>query len=285
MNLEEIKQAINENSDLRKDVANLMSGTEEGKNLMNTWSNAKVKEAVQSRDSEIYGQIDSIIKEVTGSEKPHGMKTSDHISSLLEGLKDVESLKAKIEAQKGGNDERYNLLDQQLGQANATIKELNDQIEGHKSQALQAQKLSIINSEFAKLNISNDMPDEVIQAYKNDVFNSILKDSKIEDGQLVFVDAEGKFKFNESRALLTPAEVLNQKFSPILSTGKKKGLGSGQSGKRAKPANVALNGNFTNKIQVNQALQAEYKKQGLDIESDDFVNDYKHYTKDLGLGV
>ena len=285
MNLEEIKQAINENSDLRKDVANLMSGTEEGKNLMNTWSNAKVKEAVQSRDSEIYGQIDSIIKEVTGSEKPHGMKTSDHISSLLEGLKDVESLKAKIEAQKGGNDERYNLLDQQLGQANATIKELNDQIEGHKSQALQAQKLSIINSEFAKLNISNDMPDEVIQAYKNDVFNSILKDSKIEDGQLVFVDSEGKFKFNESRALLTPAEVLNEKFSPILSTGKKKGLGSDQSGKRAKTANVALNGNFTNKIQVNQALQAEYKKQGLDIESDDFVNDYKHYTKDLGLGV
>ena len=285
MNLEEIKQAINENSDLRKDVANLMSGTEEGKNLMNTWSNAKVKEAVQSRDSEIYGQIDSIIKEVTGSEKPHGMKTSDHISSLLEGLKDVESLKAKIEAQKGGNDERYNLLDQQLGQANATIKELNDQIEGHKSQALQAQKLSIINSEFAKLNISNDMPDEVIQAYKNDVFNSILKDSKIEEGQLVFVDAEGKFKFNESRALLTTAEVLNEKFSPILSTGKKKGLGSDQSGKRAKTANVALNGNFTNKIQVNQALQAEYKKQGLDIESDDFVNDYKHYTKDLGLGV
>lgn len=231
---------------------------------------AKVTQnAMAERVAEIHRQYDQDLKELTGKDKPAGVKTYDWMKAEFGGLKE-QAEKAAQEANQAAQ-EKIAQLESQIEKAKKggagsveverLQKELNDAkdlAEGLKSQYEKQlsewqEKYSGLNQEYRKAQIKqeivgmqfrSDIPESLRELAINNAVQHVLSlNSETDDnGNVIYRNADGKLLTNPDKALapFTTGELLQKQLADVLDKGRKQTGAGTKDGKAGDGKNLTL---------------------------------------------
>jgi hypothetical protein len=280
MKTEEIKALISEHG-LESDIAMWASGTEKGKELMNNYSKA----ATDNRTREIYESFDNDLKDL-GIEKG-GRKTYEAYKQAVlderQKLDKIPELQNKIsELKNKGADET---LTAQLEAQTNKIKELEEYTERLKSEAVQKQKENFFTSAMKNLAFDEKHDPNLVDVYKEKILSDLLNATEFDNDKLVIKDGEGKIWLNNEHRPIDAQEALTAKLSNFLKADSPQGFGDKGTSKpkgEIGSANVYVDLTSVKGIEdLNTTLEKTYLNKGMDLNSSEYMNDYKYYREKI----
>jgi len=180
-----------------------------------------------------------------------------------EGLTGAEGLKAENES-----------LSERLKTLSSEKEELK---KGFETTLLNKEKENLVNKALSKLQFKEGI-ESVLSPAKKEFINTVLSNSTLEDGKLVFKDSEGVTKRNDKNEPVSVFELASKQFESVLdNTNKKEGLGGNRDNK--KPSSLlsfAASRQPSNFEEIQATLKAYYKQKG-----EPLVNGDKNYIKGL----
>lgn len=231
--------------------------TPEQINAITTLSQNDENQVIAKKIGEIHGQYDKDIFEVTGKEKPQGVKTYDWLKQQMTGYKTGASQTAVLQEQVNKLQEQLKAgagneaLTAQINDLSTKVKEWENKYQTDTNEY--QGKLKKEQNRFTQLQIDNEFSralqgvnfksEEIIPASVRDAFlinakQNLLSKNKpdwIDDGKggqhLVFRNEQGQVLNNPENALnpFTAKELLLKYLSDIIDTGKQQqGAGTGQ---------------------------------------------------------
>jgi len=273
---------------------------------------AKVAEVTKSVfDTElgkIHGDYDKDFQEVTGIEKPAGVKSYQFWKEQVGKLKDqaeagqgetaeqiaalqAENKELKTKIKDGKGDEA---LRQQLADKESLVKQLQTKLEAEKetwkgkiSEAEQQNKHLRISHEFdraltgVRFKPDKVIPGDVRQTYIETVKSNILSQYQPDwekDGQggskLVFRKDGDIVRDPDTMPPLSPADLLTKQLAPILDTGKEtRGAGTGQE-TNGHPASAVSLGDAANQVQAYEAIHNSLLARGLAVATPAYQSEF-----------
>ena len=245
--------------------------------------------ALGQRIGEIHGQYDADILAVTGRQKPSGVKTYEHMKSILTEFKNNtsgEELKSQLEALKAENKNLEEKIKSDDG--SETINQLRAAYEAEKNEwqkqlAEKDQRMTANqeNQEFDKAFSGLKRKDysvisESLQqaAFKQEVADLKAETTRVfENGKMIFKDKDGKTLLNKKNNLepYTAAELLAERkaIKDILDEGKHAaGAGTGAQGVNNK-VSISI-GAAKTRVEGTEAIRTALFAEGLTVNDPEF---------------
>ena len=266
-----------------------------------------VNNALGQRIGEIHGQYDADIFTATGRQKPAGVKTYEHLKTILTELKsgaNGDEFKSQIETLKA---EKQTLADQiksgagnealnaQLAAKDSMIAQLKTGFATEKSEwekqlserdqsTLKSKSDNEFNLAFTGLKKKDysTISETLQKAAFAQAVRGIESEYKqqVENGVLIFKDKDGKTKLNKAFEPATAAELLSERkeVQDLLSTGVQgAGAGTGATGTNDK-VTVSI-GAAKTKTEATEAIRAGLFAEGLTVESPAFQSRFTEAYK------
>lgn len=209
--------------ELLKKSEKLASLTEEQISEIAELSRNDEKAVLDKTVGELHGRYDADILEVTGKQKPSGVKTYDFLKNLLsDTLKEKSELEEQL-SKAGGADEATK---KKMADKDNDIKALRDQLVA-KEQEIAKKDAEIktrenrvriemhIDNVLNTLKFKDTIPESIIGDSKARAKEELLKMADVEDdGSIIFRDAEGVKMTNQSKRLepITAADLIAERF-------------------------------------------------------------------------
>lgn len=236
MEIEEITKALQENDELLTGVTSHILETEKGKEIIDNKANVIYKEKIGNEVSEIHKKYDEDMFNILG-EKPgtlddgNKQKTYDKIKDIYSELaelrkkKDSLSKDAKVvelqnqieELKKNGggahweqtfNTEKEKWLNEK--------QELEQRVQESQSSIVNFQKRTDIESGLRSLKFDDNIPEGARKAFVDNVVSGMIKNSKIEDGKIIYLDENGGQINNSEYKPMSASEILKTELKDIL---------------------------------------------------------------------
>ena len=240
---EEFKEAVNSNPEVQKQLIEFINESEFGKTFVSNAQKTHFDDAVKPFVKEIHEKYDADIMEITGKSKPDGVKTYEHLKSVLSELgkgantdgltAEISKLKKELESKGQGDSHYKDMYEQSL----KGLEEMKAQFTGLKKDYQSKEIDSRLRSEMSKFSFKKELPKSMIDAYSNLVLTELKGNMEtLEDGTMIFKDANGKTITNSDfSAPMSASDVLASKFAEYLDTGRQ------QTGGGAKGDGASLN--------------------------------------------
>jgi hypothetical protein len=259
----------------------------------------------------IHSQYDADIKEITGKEKPGGVKSYENLKKILGGYKnDLEALKAKnkelttaIENGKGDEAQLSQLkaeLETVKNEKSALEEKVSGIEESYKTQLSQKEKEveetivnSLVESRLANLKFKDDehiterVKAVLIKEAKNEVLSQNRKLTKAEDGtpQLIFLDENGLTKTNPKNMQnpLSVDDVLQNSLADILETPRQQQGGGGQPQPGGGQGGGAIRVNAKTKSEADALINTALIEAGKTPGTDEYREAYQEAYKENNI--
>lgn len=216
-NIEEFKQTLESNPDIAAQIVPLVSENEAVTTLVNSRAGVLFEERIGEHNKAQHAKYDedmfSILGERAGvNEDGSKQKTYEKSKALYQELKDLRTQKGDLNAdtrvidlqaqiqelqKDGGGQFVQDLFDAAKTNWSTKEGELLGQIQSMKDQTLNSQKMTSIKDAFSQIKLNPDTPSSIKDMVLNNVEKELLKNSKIEDGKLVFLDKNGAPELNK----------------------------------------------------------------------------------------
>ena len=233
---EQIIEAITGDADLAAAVTTHVITTEKGQEVVTNKANAIYTERIGDEVKNIHGQYDSDIFEILGEKPGTGddgqrVKTYDFNKGLLTELKElrgkaetlnkdaeVQRLNARIEELKagGGGEHWKQTHNEAKAQWDTERQALNDKIQELQGAQLGSQVDNDINTALTGLKFNQDIPEAARQALINAQRTALKGGAKVEDGKVLYFDADGKMLQNAEYAPADAKHILQNALKDIL---------------------------------------------------------------------
>lgn len=307
LTIEEIRQGISENPDLKtavlselendavehiKTKGRIVRTADEEKSFLQSYETQKI----DPRIKKIYDDFDADIEAATGQKKPDGVKTYQHLKSVLTDLS-TKSLRAKdleseIEQLKAGKVD--DLTKTQLKQLQDKIAEKEIELttlqDSHKKQLFSVKHKSTIEKALAgvKVFVPEHVPEADREAYINSRlayiesdFNNRFKVEETENGGFVYKDAEGVIQTNSSNAApKTATDLISETYKfEFEQADEREQLGAGSQGK-GKVASISTSG-----IKDKAGIYEYASKKGLVMGGEEWTKAVEELAKKLNISL
>jgi len=288
MTAEEIKNAISENPDLKKEVLGTFSDTHVIKSIADhdEWKENFEKETISKKTRKIADHFEADITGY-GFEKIEGEKYYDYnkraLSTLSEKAKRSKELEAQIEELKTKD------VSEDLKREHKDLKALFDKtqldheedkkklISGFNSERKEGTIASAMNS----LSFNSDMPEDVISALKEKRTEELMgMNSSFSSEGLVFLKEDGEtMRHPETLKPITAADLLNDSLASILKKSDPARKGIGTKAPKAEEGSMVAPAGVKTKVQ----LSAHLAEQGLVANTKEYSLAFSEMGKGLPL--
>ena len=261
-----------------------------------------VNNALGQRIGEIHGQYDADIFTATGRQKPAGVKTYEHLKTILTELKSgangdefksqIETLKAEkqtlADQMKSGESAQLAAKDDMIAQLKTGFATEKSEWEKQLSERDQSTLKSKSDNEFnlAFTGLKKKDYSTISETLQKAAFAQAVRGieseykQQVENGVLIFKDKDGKTKLNKAFEPATAAELLSERkeVQDLLSTGVQgAGAGTGATGTNDK-VTVSI-GAAKTKTEATEAIRAGLFAEGLTVESPAFQSRFTEAYK------
>lgn len=261
--LETVSEAIKTNPELANGLLLQLVETEKGKDLLAKSAKAHFDANIGSKVSEIYNSIDNDIFEVLGVRKQPEVKTYDFLKSNLAELK-------KLKETVGSDDkiQKISTLENEIkklkevstsdefwkkSHTEAVLKFENDKKE-YQAKIAELEKgntLNLVNNDLsmglAGLEFNPNIPKNAIDALTSTIKESILKNSKIEEGKVVYLKEDGTPWLDSGYNPITSKGIFAEKLKDVLNM-TPNGGGSAPTGTKGEIISVTSGDAVTKKV-------------------------------------
>lgn len=289
MDIEEVKKAAEGNPELQKAIASYAVTTEVGKEIIKNSNDTHWKDNIGAEVSKIHGMYDADVEAILGVKKPDGMKSYEHVKKLLGEMKSlkeggsnekVKELELKLaEAIKGKGDDTHEKLYKQTVEA---MDKLKEEKEAEVSKLQNEMKVFVIESDLLKgesvLEFDPSFDKGVLAKLLKVERDELIRNASIEDGKVIYKDAEGKIIQGADMGTASSSEILKKALSPMLKkAGTPGGGAAGESGGIAKKTGddgkstetlFLDKSRVTSKTSFMGEVNRVLKEQGVDVTSD-----------------
>lgn len=306
LTIEEIRQGITETPELKtallaelesdavehiKTKGRIVRTPEEEETFLKSYETQKI----DPRIKKIYDDFDRDIEEATGLKKPDGVKTYQHLKTVLSDLsakgQRAKDLEAEIEKLKEGKVD--DLTAKQLKQLQETIaakeQELKTLQDQSKSQVFEMKNEFAVEKSISgfKIFVPSHVPENEQAAYeasrvafiKSD-FKARFKAELTEKGETVYKDSEGNILMNSSTAApKTAAEIIEEtyKFEFDQESINRKGAGASGKGNSREPGLAD--------VKDKQGIYDYAAKKGLVLGSPEWTKEVEELSKKLNIPI
>lgn len=299
-NLEDIKGAVSENSELKDGLLDIVKEqgyslfTKEDLDEYNKNIEQKgIQAGINDRTSTFAQDVEKILTEEAGWEKSDNEKWTNALTRVIrESREQVASLSEKLDGSKTDNDRIKS-----LEKMNAEMKELHQKELAAKNQEnINFRKITELSNSYKDLTIK-DLGDfkEPFSVFREAKMKELISKCDFKDGKLVFLDEDGNIELNTSNLSrpYTPKEKLEELFDNYLDKGEKKGTGIDpvkKAEESKKKAFTDLDGIVTSKApsdpdQLHKILVEHFNKKGITNGHPEFIKASIAYKKQLfGIG-
>lgn len=299
MTLEELIAKAKEDPAFRKQVAVWASSTDEGKEIMDSFSKVEFEKNVKEVVAKIHTDYENDIFEALGERKKGDEKAYEFNKRFLTELKElrgkqgddkdakIKELQTKLkEAEDGGeiNGHWKKIYDEALAKWEAKESEYKTTIEAKESEFSTTQIRSEIASARAGIKLKDGIPDEAVEALFKVNEDKILKHAKLVDGKVVFHKEDGSPWMNAEFKPVNASEVLKEVFGTMIGDGGNGGGTGGAGGgapktlevgkivttgegENAKKKLVLDKSTFSTKVEFNKQAEKALRAQG--VKADD----------------
>jgi len=225
---EQINEAIQKDPTLVESILPTIIETEKAKELITSKADLIFQEKIGEEVKKIHNQYDDDVFSVLGERAGTGddgqkLKTYDFLKLKYKELKDLKEQKdsltkdAKVvelqnEIDKlktdGGAKHVQSIFDQARQNWETEKTTYLQQIEDSKKENETFMKSTEIKSAISRLKFNPDTPDSIKQMVISNVESQLLKESKIEEGKLVFVDQHNKPLVGQDHKIKSAFDVL-----------------------------------------------------------------------------
>lgn len=249
MQLEQIIDALQKDSNLVESLIPELDKIEAGKKILENRTNFEVEKKIGERVKTIYDQIDNDVFSILG-EKPgtdeNGQKKEKTYDFIKRQISEFKSLKDKAtelekdpiisklkqDLEKAKSDGSGALIKQELETAKQQWlkreEELKNQLATKDSDLVNFKKNQEIELGIATLKFNPDIPKSVVDIAVNSAKTKMLNSSEIREGKLVFLDESKNVKLGQKYEPMTPIEFIEslEEVKDILLKDGKKGGGA-----------------------------------------------------------
>lgn len=249
MELEQIIDALQKDSNLVESLIPELDKIEAGKKILENRTNVEVEKKIGERVKTIYDQIDNDVFSILG-EKPgtdeNGQKKEKTYDFIKRQISEFKSLKDKAtelekdpiisklkqDLEKAKSEGSGALIKQELETAKQQWlqreEELKNQLATKDSDLVNFKKNQEIELGIATLKFNPDIPKSVVDIAVNSAKTKMLNSSEIREGKLVFLDESKNVKLGQKYEPMTPIEFIEslEEVKDILLKDGKKGGGA-----------------------------------------------------------
>lgn len=314
MTIEEIKQAVQNNPNLAKEIAVWSTGeTEAGKEILTNFAKAEVEKKIKENTAEIYTNIDNDLFEVLGVRKANDQKTYEFLKKIAgeykelkgkaeklndnERIKELEAKIKKMQDEGSVNEHWKKIYDEAVSKWQTEKQTLSDQITAKEKEFLEAQIEADLKAGLGSLKLKADIPKNVIDALIQVEKDKIVKGAKVIDGKVVYHQEDGTPRLNKEYKPITSNEIWSDTLGSLIETNEPPKGGGGANpklpagrvektgeGDNAKIKLVLDKGSFSTKVEFNNKADELLRKQGVAVGSKDYqeaiMDAYKEYEVD-----
>ena len=236
MELAEITAALEGNAELLTGVTNHILDSDKGKEVIETRATVLFDQKINDHVSGIHDQYDQDMLSILG-ESPKAnddgtkQKTYDKIKELYTELKDlreqkgalstdaeVKRLQKEIERlQNGGANEHWkNTFETESEKWKQEKNSLMQRVTAAENNTLNFQKQGDINTGLRNLKFNDKIPQAAREALVNSVVAGLTKNSKIEDGKVIYLKEDGTPIFNNEYKPESAENILKAALKDVL---------------------------------------------------------------------
>jgi hypothetical protein len=241
MDIKEVIKAAEENVDLQKAIVSYSVTTEAGKEMIKNSNETHWKDNIGEEVRNMHGKYDADVESILGIKKPDGMKSYEHVKKLLGELKSlkeggsddkVKALELKLaEALKGNGDDTHEKLYKQTVEA---MEKLKDEKNTEVSRLKDEMKVFVIESDLLKgesgLEFDPSFDKGVLAKLLKVERDELIRNASIEDGRVIYKDAEGKIIQGADMGMANSSEILKKALFPMLKKASSAGGGAADTG-------------------------------------------------------
>lgn len=241
-----------------------------------------IEKEVKPIAGEIHSRYEKDINEVTGEDKPDGMKAYDWNKKLLKQFKTQATTATEL-------NEKVQNLEKQIkdGDGDGALKKRNEELSGEikKLETRNKETTEKLGKELQQERATNKrarikteltyaltgfkwidpslLNEKVRTTFIDSVLGEVTQIADFDDGKLVFRDTEKNLMRNEDSSVMTPTQMLTKKLEGIIDKGKQQN-GLGQDGKKKKKDEKDLGETFDvpNDISTKQELTSYLRSKG-----------------------
>jgi len=284
------------NPEVLSKVFELVKSTEVVTNYTKTLQEQYFEQNKSKEHGFAYGNVDKVFEEL-GIKKPDNMKTSDYAAQIakekLQLQKELEVLKAEksgvnVDEKVKDIEAKYQKeLQETTSQYTSKLSELEKQLINERTTNQVQNNISKLSVEFGKLALNPAIPKGSVDAFAAFQLEQLAKNATIENGNIIWKDAQGQTIKNQNHLNASTEEVLKSVFKDFIQVGAAGGNALGSSVNPSKmEGNVLVlsNNNFTTKAQFAEQYKKDLAAQGKTMTdkdaSDIFLATKKFYNID-----
>lgn len=289
LNIEQINQAFESNSELKEQFIDEFKGSESGQTLLNNFAENNWNSKIKTTIGELHQSYDNDFEEAFGKKRPDGVKTynffkdevaqlktlanSNDPSVLAEKDRLILDLKNKLETG-GANDHFKGLYDELQNKSSNRIDELTNQIKGFEDQSRLGQISSVLNKALNGLQFNDQLPKDLVDGHVSGLIKSLTESAKImEDGTVTFYDGDSPI-LDKNMGKMKAEQLLSARLESVLA--KKDGTGGGVDPNKANlnnpnPLNTSASiSSAKTQSQLMSAIESDLISQGLSKRSKEY---------------
>lgn len=232
------------------------------------------------RFGELHAGYENALEEVTGEQKPQGVKGTDYIKQkakeLFEKSKGFDSEKERLnneiselksQIKKGGSDEAIKKQNEQLlADIEARKKEIKDLKESHQKQLSTMESRNAVRGLLAdnQRKLKEGVDSNAIKHLNGEIERTaLLHGVKVrEDGQHVILNEQGTALVDKDQSVITVESMIDSFFSTY-KTGKRDGNGTGGGdGRNSDKETSEIPESIKTRVQLNEWMDKEGIKKG-----------------------
>lgn len=191
---------------------------EEQASLLENFKKTTIEQELKSRIAKVYDDVDADFTTATGLKKPDDQKTYRYWPELTKQLKEkADKAEAEVEKLKAGGSPD---LQKEIEALRKASQEKDNEWKG-KFDKLQNELTTkdiknVLDSSTRSFKLAN-MPKAVLDTFVETAKTKLASTAKMVEGQLVFMDAEGKPRINKETFLpYTAEELMTIELDPII---------------------------------------------------------------------
>lgn len=283
MDLQQIKEALNENNELLDGLTSHLLDTDKMKEVITNKAENIFKERITGEVNKMHSLYDNDMFEVLG-EKPEVLedgrkqKTYEKAKSLFSELAElrkqkdslskdekVRSLQSQIEELKtngvGSHWEQTFKAEQEKWKEEKT--NLLSRAEQAENSIINFQKQADINSALSGLKFNDDIPEAARKALIDNVVNKLISNSKIENGKVIYLNEDGSQINNNEYKAESVSNILKGSLKDVLKIENTDGGGGASKSVSGSIETISVEGKDVKKLNLQEGSfksKAEFVK-------------------------
>lgn len=296
--VESVQEALKTNPELGKTLFLTLAETEAGKEILENKSKAYFDANIGTKVSEIYNNLDNDIFETLGVRKKPEQKTYEFLKTdVLAKLKKLEEdaskddkavkikeLESTVEKlkQSSTNDEFWKKTHEQ---AVLKFEADKNELQSKLQEIEKSRTIDLVNNDLSKglagLNFNPNIPKSAIDALTETIKGNVMKNSKIENGKVIYLNEDGTPMLDKEYKPITSQSIFAEQLKDVLAenpnvggqapTGKKGEIISVKTGDVNTKKLVLDKTQFSTRMEFFNVLEKTLLEQGIEKTSKDFA--------------